>query len=213
MKFRSKPAVIEAVPYLGPDHPLPPSVHQQGVSGFYVVTIHGQRAFLADGDWIATEPDNVHHYPIKPDVFAKRWGPLPAYDPDQDRQVACPICFPGAVTYGEIMPGYWLVCVEGRWCVMYPNGEPGNDFLYFADKPTPDPDPLDQAHDDDLVMDTAMTWLEGVELDWRRPDLEEGYWFVTACVDAGWERGKTPRLDVWLWDRAGKMLAGKAVAP
>lgn len=35
----------------------------------YVVTIHEQRAYLAPGDWIITEPDNKHHYPCKPDIF------------------------------------------------------------------------------------------------------------------------------------------------
>lgn len=36
----------------------------------YVVTVHGQRAYLADGDWILPEPDGVHFYPCKPDIFA-----------------------------------------------------------------------------------------------------------------------------------------------
>jgi len=36
----------------------------------YVTTIHGQRAFLADGDWIMPEPDGKHFYPCKPDIFA-----------------------------------------------------------------------------------------------------------------------------------------------
>ncbi len=36
---------------------------------FYVVTIHDQRAYLADGDWILPEPDGKHYYPCKPDIF------------------------------------------------------------------------------------------------------------------------------------------------
>ena len=36
---------------------------------FYVITIHEQRAYLLDGDWIITEPDGSHHYPCKPDIF------------------------------------------------------------------------------------------------------------------------------------------------
>lgn len=36
---------------------------------YYVITIHGQITYLADGDWIITEPDKVHYYPCKPDIF------------------------------------------------------------------------------------------------------------------------------------------------
>jgi hypothetical protein len=36
----------------------------------YVVTIHGQRAYLDPGDWVITEYDGVHHYPCKPAEFS-----------------------------------------------------------------------------------------------------------------------------------------------
>lgn len=40
----------------------------------YVVTIHGQRAYLDPGDWVVTEPTNPdRHYPVKPDVFKMRY--------------------------------------------------------------------------------------------------------------------------------------------
>lgn len=39
--------------------------------GFYVVTIHEQITPVKDGDWIVTEPDGEHHYPIKPEIFEK----------------------------------------------------------------------------------------------------------------------------------------------
>lgn len=35
----------------------------------YVVTIHGERATLAPGDWVIREPDGEHYYPCKPDIF------------------------------------------------------------------------------------------------------------------------------------------------
>jgi len=35
----------------------------------YVITIHGQQAWLAPADWVITESDGVHHYPCKPDEF------------------------------------------------------------------------------------------------------------------------------------------------
>lgn len=34
-----------------------------------VVTIHGQVTIVVPGDYIVTEPDGIHHYPIKPDLF------------------------------------------------------------------------------------------------------------------------------------------------
>jgi hypothetical protein len=37
------------------------------------ITIHGQETSVDPGDWIITEPDGIHHYPCKPDVFAKRY--------------------------------------------------------------------------------------------------------------------------------------------
>lgn len=36
---------------------------------FYVTTIHGQKTYVVAGDWIIREPDGVHYYPCKPDVF------------------------------------------------------------------------------------------------------------------------------------------------
>lgn len=45
-----------------------------GKSGYgSVTTIHGQETSVAPGDWIITEPDGIHHYPCKPDVFAARY--------------------------------------------------------------------------------------------------------------------------------------------
>ena len=39
------------------------------VRRYFVVTIHRQRTWIADGDWIIEEPDGIHHYPCKPDIF------------------------------------------------------------------------------------------------------------------------------------------------
>ena len=34
-----------------------------------VTTIHGQETEVTIGDWIITEPDGIHFYPCKPDIF------------------------------------------------------------------------------------------------------------------------------------------------
>ena len=36
---------------------------------YYVETIHLQKAYLDEGDWIIVEPDGQHCYPCKPDIF------------------------------------------------------------------------------------------------------------------------------------------------
>lgn len=75
-QYRKKPVVIEAVQW----HP---GVRHPGVFGEgdpcyppYVITIHEQRAYLSDGDWILPEPKPGHFYPCKPDIFAATYEPV-----------------------------------------------------------------------------------------------------------------------------------------
>lgn len=83
MRFRKQPVEVEAVQYFDAMEygQTPPGVHgyydREGRHRRYVVTIHGERAHLADGDWVITEPDGVHHYPCKPDIFAASYWPVP----------------------------------------------------------------------------------------------------------------------------------------
>jgi hypothetical protein len=39
----------------------------------YVVTAHGQRAYLAPGDWVLPEPNGRGFYPCKPEIFEANW--------------------------------------------------------------------------------------------------------------------------------------------
>lgn len=75
-RFRKRPVEVNAEQFhLG----LDPECYPIGVewggdlpdgTGCYVViTIHGQKTCIQDGDWIITEPDGVHHYPCRPDIF------------------------------------------------------------------------------------------------------------------------------------------------
>ena len=67
-KFRKKPVVIDAEQFNG--HNDPPGVFRRPEDHTpYVVTIHGQRVYLSPGDWVVPEPDGVHYYPIKDEVF------------------------------------------------------------------------------------------------------------------------------------------------
>ncbi len=72
MKYRKKPVVIEAEQFW-PDKPLPFNDRGPVVcfnEGWYVVTIHDQRADLAPGDWVILESRGINAaYPCKPDIF------------------------------------------------------------------------------------------------------------------------------------------------
>lgn len=90
-RFRSKPTEIDAVQWFpGVEHPGVCFEERVAVIGGrghgrkefpqhpkpYIVTMHEQRAYLAEGDWIAAEPVPDRYYPIKPDVFAKKYEPI-----------------------------------------------------------------------------------------------------------------------------------------
>jgi hypothetical protein len=45
--------------------------------GAYVETIHdGQTVDLEPGDWVLPEPDGIHFYPCKPDIFDATYEPV-----------------------------------------------------------------------------------------------------------------------------------------
>jgi hypothetical protein len=71
MTFRKKPVVIQAEQYLGE---LIKGVCNDAACPFsslrHVHTIHNNQAiYLEINDWIIPEPDGIHYYPCKPDVF------------------------------------------------------------------------------------------------------------------------------------------------
>lgn len=84
MKFRKKALVVDAVQWVGqPDLPglrkrlvAPPLNSGWGDDNYwqwYVTTIHGDEIVIAPGDWIVTEPDGIHHYPVRMDIFEKTY--------------------------------------------------------------------------------------------------------------------------------------------
>lgn len=78
-KFRSRPREIEAEQFHEDRQPLPFSDKGAcclGPDGWYVVTIHGQKTRIVDGDWIVPEPDGLHFYPVKADVMKKNYEPV-----------------------------------------------------------------------------------------------------------------------------------------
>lgn len=61
---------------------LPRGVHVEAADStrdanwYYVITMHGDRATLKDGDYVIPEPDGVHFYPCDAEIFHKRWEPI-----------------------------------------------------------------------------------------------------------------------------------------
>lgn len=79
MKYRKKPVVVEAEQWF-PGNTTLGVKEERGA--FYVVTIHGQQAWLSPGDWVITEPNGINHYPCKPDIFASTYESVEA-SPDK----------------------------------------------------------------------------------------------------------------------------------
>jgi hypothetical protein len=77
-RYRKRPVIVEAVQFDNVAANDPPGVfrREEDLSP-YVVTIHGQRCYIAPGDWILPEPDGVHYYPVKPDIFEQTYEPVP----------------------------------------------------------------------------------------------------------------------------------------
>ena len=79
-KFAKRPIVIEAEQYngrlvRGMCNSL--SCYTSGNNEPHVHTIHaGQIVNLEVGDWIIPEPDGMHFYPVKPDIFAATYEPV-----------------------------------------------------------------------------------------------------------------------------------------
>lgn len=75
-KYRKRPVVVEATQWRGATFENVPGVHPATRSEkAYVITIHGQKAYLEYGDWVITEMDGLHYYPCKPDIFDATYEP------------------------------------------------------------------------------------------------------------------------------------------
>lgn len=79
-KYRKKPVIIEAEQYIE-GYPIPRgmcnsvSCHMtDGNEKPHVHTIHNnQLVNLEFGDWVIPEPNGIHFYPCKPDIFEQTY--------------------------------------------------------------------------------------------------------------------------------------------
>lgn len=80
-KYRKKPVVVDAIQWTGHNFEeckkFCPTIRKTGnhptTGDVIITTIHGQETRVADGDWIIQEPDGIHHYPCKPDIFEQTY--------------------------------------------------------------------------------------------------------------------------------------------
>ena len=74
-KYRKKPVEIEAVQYTNyGDRVTGVCALPKCYCAPHVHTIHSNQAIHIEiGDWIIPEPDGVHFYPCKPDIFEQTY--------------------------------------------------------------------------------------------------------------------------------------------
>jgi hypothetical protein len=75
--YRSKPRTIEARQFRGQPMSGVEAVIDAGssVATGYVTTMQGQRVLIHVGEWVVTEADGVHHYPIADAEFQRNYEP------------------------------------------------------------------------------------------------------------------------------------------
>lgn len=77
-KFKKKSVVIEAEKFDG-GHTKGVFRDEDGMP--YVITIHAQRCYVEAGDWIIPEPDKIHYYPCKNEIFIATYDPCDETEP------------------------------------------------------------------------------------------------------------------------------------
>lgn len=76
-KFRKKPVEVIANQWFENENNWTPGVlYEPKTQTYYVVTIHNQRCYIVDGDWILPEPKSGFYYPVKPDIFEATHDPI-----------------------------------------------------------------------------------------------------------------------------------------
>src|SRR5436190_271740 len=86
-RYRRKVTIIEAEQFMGGGHPNPRGVCMKPCLDAswihpHVHTMHNNQSVLLNvGDWVIPEPDGVHFYPCKAEVFQATYERLPGPPP------------------------------------------------------------------------------------------------------------------------------------
>lgn len=115
----------------------------------------------------------------------------------------CDLCFPKAVEYGWLLPGYFIYKEnpESKKFLIENGQGHGDDIFSFTD---PCVDPGISASN--VEFDTWLTYLQQWE-DKFRISPREGFKLTYTAMCVGWS-DKTGPLMWWLADRAAKLVLG-----
>jgi hypothetical protein len=125
-------------------------------------------------------------------------------DMTPDNEWICHLCFPKAVEYGWLLPGYYLYKQSPEDTVYRVENSQGHgdDVFMFSE---PIADPGDEADDD-----TFWSFIKFAEKAFDKPIRpEEGWKLTAAAIEAGWSREDDGGLCFWLADRAAKIIKTK----
>lgn len=74
MRYKRKPTIVKAERWF--PGKIVEGVREININGEIIgvcVTMHGQDTKISPGDYVIEEPDGIHHYPCKPDIFEKNY--------------------------------------------------------------------------------------------------------------------------------------------
>lgn len=104
----------------------------------------------------------------------------------------CPLCFPGAKIFGEVIPGYVFAKYKGEYLIISGDGHAGHECASF---------PIARKCRTMRMISNGGKCHQRIFL---RPT--EGYEFVnTAIKTVGYGRKNDGYFEVWLYERLAKM--------
>lgn len=130
-------------------------------------------------------------------------------------EIACRLCFPDAVDYGELVPEYFMFQSEGEFFICSGNGH--TKLAKFQGTPSPDPfNGLTEKQIEELPDGALSEWFDWAVLARNIEILIKDENGITdfgvacelgiACVEAGWTREQSGSPAFWLYERAGNLI-------
>lgn len=90
--WKTDPTLVGPGRYIGPDE-VSDTCGEPGPEfiAIDVPTMHGERATVRHGDWLVPDGKPGTFYPVKPEIFAKRWEPLGTTRTDANGEIVEPV--------------------------------------------------------------------------------------------------------------------------
>ena len=109
----------------------------------------------------------------------------------------CNQCWPEAVYIAELNHEYLLAKINNKYCIIQ---EPCHNDIIFNWPFTPKEDTWQNPGDTDEIFDKINHWK------FPKMDVDSAYYFVLACIEAGFDPDTDGILKFWLTDWAGKQI-------